>query len=133
MVEDFFEVKQTLEILRAVFLLLGENADVDEREHDLAEIIGRVNAPVFQNGSRQGAESLDRKVPGTVSKLLAGYVTPFAGPGDHRPERIKKEIVRQPVIARVAFLKPVQNQNKIAGVHDDCNFTPSCGSRQIPV
>ena len=118
MFEDFLEVEEVFEVLGPVFLLFHENADFDESKDDLAQVVGRVDPPVFENGTGQGAEPLHREPAGAIHQLLPGNMAPFVQFRNNHVQSVYEKDVRSTVKAGIPLLEPGQDLDGVAGIHD---------------
>ena len=116
-VENLLEIEDILEVLAPVLVPLDQHADVHEGKDELAHIVGRVDAPVLEDGAREGAETSDREAASSLGELLPGYVAPLLLPRDDIMQRIQEKHVGAAVVARMPLLKPGQHVDGFAGVH----------------
>src|SRR2546427_6421915 len=72
--EHLREIVNPLEVLRLVGRLAGEQAHVDQREHDPSQVLGAGDAPVPKDGRREQPELLPREVPARPGELPAAQV-----------------------------------------------------------
>src|SRR6266550_511431 len=99
--EHLREVVHGVEVLDPVALLPGEEADVDQHEHDAAEILRVGDSPVGEDRRGEQAELLQREVA-TGPRELAPREMPAGGEAALRElERGKHEQVAALVIAAV--------------------------------
>src|SRR6266550_2796967 len=61
--EHLREIVDPLEVLQLVGRLAGEQAHVDQHEHDPSQVLGAGDAPVSEDGGREQPELLSREVP----------------------------------------------------------------------
>src|SRR5438094_1870133 len=72
--EHLRKIVDPLEVLQLVGRLAGEQAHVDQREHDPSEVLGAGDAPVPEDGRGQQPELLPREVPARPRELAAAQV-----------------------------------------------------------
>src|SRR3954469_13545529 len=72
--DGFAEVRTGPEILDPVGRLLGEDAVLDQREGDPAEVLAAAHAPGAQHQVGEQAVALDREVEGALDQLVRGEV-----------------------------------------------------------
>ena len=116
-VEDLLEVEEILKVFAPVFVPFDENADVDEGEDEFTYVIGRMYAPILEDGTRKRPEAIDREAPRPVGQLPPGYVPPLLLPRDHVVERVEQKDVGAAVVAGVPLLQPRQQVDRFTGVH----------------
>ena len=86
MLECFLEVENVAEVLGAVPVLPDQDTAVDEREDDVAQIFGRVDTPMLQNGPGHGSEAIQGETTDPVSQLLARDMPRLIQPFHHLVE-----------------------------------------------
>src|SRR2546430_1415052 len=74
--EHLREIVDPLEVLQLVGRLAGEQAHVDQREHDPSEVLGAGDAPVPEDGRCKQPELLPREIPARPGELPAVQVPP---------------------------------------------------------
>ena len=82
---------------------------VDEGEDDGAEVFGRVDAPMLENGPGHRSKAMQGETTHAVGQLLARDVPRLVKPFHDVVEGRKQKEVRFPVKAGVLFLEPVQD------------------------
>lgn len=75
--ERLVELVHARELVAAVAWLAPQEAQVDEREHDVADIGGGSHPPVLQDEPRHHAEALEREIAASEGKLASANVTPL--------------------------------------------------------
>src|SRR6185295_16708659 len=70
-IERLIEVEDAGELLARVGRLAHEKAEVDEREHDVAEIRSTLDSPALEDEARHDAEAVEREITGGERELLA--------------------------------------------------------------
>src|SRR2546423_2254668 len=78
--ERLIEIEDGDELFASVRRLAHEQLEVDEGEHDAADVGGAANAPMFQHYPRHDAEPLEGQVPTSESELAAADVAAFGQP-----------------------------------------------------
>src|SRR5207248_2179354 len=103
LVKGVSKVEQGVEILAAVVGRLLEKVLLDEAKDHLADVVGRGDAPLGEDGAREEPELLHAEVAVAFHQLRARHVLPsLAAAPDREVERLEQERVRLRAVARVA-------------------------------
>ena len=78
-------------------------------EHDPADVVRVVNAPMLEDRASHGAEALERQLPDALGQLAARDVARLFERLDDPMKRLQHEDVRARVKARVALLESIQD------------------------
>src|SRR5690606_41531746 len=82
MLERLVEVVYPVEILGSILVLLDEDADVDQGENDVADVIRGADPPVLENGPGHRPEALEGEVTHPLVELPARDVARRRQPRD---------------------------------------------------
>src|SRR5205823_14421746 len=106
--ESQVEIEYVDELVARILGLAEQKAEVDEAEHDVADVGSGADAPVLEDDARHHAVALERQLTARVGQLDAGDVAPHRELGLTHLERGAHEQVRLPVKARLGAGNPVQ-------------------------
>src|SRR5205823_11404979 len=74
--EQLGEIVHPLEVRGLVARLAGQQADIDQREDDAAQVVGAGDTPVREDGRREQAELVEREVAACPGEFGPGEVAP---------------------------------------------------------
>src|SRR5687767_2554444 len=89
--EGPIEVEDVGEIVARVGRLAEEESEIDEGEHDIADVGGAAHTPVVQDDPRGQAEALEGEVAAGFGQLTPADVPPFRESGLRVLERLEHE------------------------------------------
>src|SRR6185437_1629732 len=101
-VEGLVEIEDVAELIARIRWLADEQAEVHEREDDVAQIRGGDHTPVLEHKPGHHAKTLDGQVAARFGELTAGDVTALRQPGLAELQGGEHEEIRSFIEARLA-------------------------------
>ena len=100
--ESLLEIEYLAEIISRILRLADEQAEVDECEHNVANIAGAFHAPMLEHEFGSYSETLQCECAAGMRQLRPGNVPPFGEPGLTILERVQHKQIRALVEPRFA-------------------------------
>src|SRR5690606_6096828 len=100
--EGLLEIVDPVEAVDRVVVLLDEHAEVDQGEHDLAQVTGSRDPPVFEYRAGHEAPALKRQIAAAHRELGAADVPWLTEPLYREVQGRQDEEIRRLVVRRVA-------------------------------